>query len=287
MTAPSVNEQLLEQAIWHSLWLEEFSAKRIQRFIAFMNRLVMPGISRALQIGDTAAALRILTDSYSELYGQEREILVNLVANEANWAHRSLVNATALLKIDFRRPDVEQAKLIVLAKPFSGRTFEQWFTNVSDTAVEQLDRVLKLGMLSGEGHDAMILRASQALGKSRVDIPSILRTGVNHVSTQAREATYAENAAVIKGIQWVSTLDIRTSEICRSRDGMVFPINEGPRPPAHIRCRSTTVPVLRSWSELGLAGFGLKDIPDVARASMNGSAAASVKYEDWIRKLRT
>jgi hypothetical protein len=48
------------------------------------------------------------------------------------------------------------------------------------------------------------------------------------------------------GYQWVSTLDSRTSDICRSRDGMKFYWDDKtkPKPPAHFRCRSTTKPLL-------------------------------------------
>lgn len=43
--------------------------------------------------------------------------------------------------------------------------------------------------------------------------------------------------------RWISVLDGRTSAICRSRHGRVYRYGEGPLPPAHPNCRSTTEPV--------------------------------------------
>jgi len=112
-------------------------------------------------------------------------------------------------------------------------------------------------------------------------VTSLVRTSVSHTVTQAREITYEENDDLVKGIQLVATLDANTTEICMSYDGNVYAVNEGPRPPLHHQCRTTTVPVLRSWKELG---FDLKDMPEGTRASMNGQVAASIKYPEWLKQ---
>lgn len=43
--------------------------------------------------------------------------------------------------------------------------------------------------------------------------------------------------------EWVSVLDDVTTRICRDRDGNRYVYGKGPMPPAHMRCRSSTVPV--------------------------------------------
>ena len=97
----------------------------------------------------------------------------------------------------------------------------------------------------------------------------------------AREQTYAENEDLIKGVQWVSTLDDKTSPVCRGRDGIVYESDRGPRPPAHPNCRSTTTPVLKSWKELGI---NLKEAPAGTRASLNGQVPATETYNSWLKK---
>lgn len=79
----------------------------------------------------------------------------------------------------------------------------------------------------------------------------------------------------------VSELIVHNTPICQSRDGKVYPVDSGPRPPAHIRCRSTTAPVLKSWKELGLAE---RDIPPGTRASMDGQVPEAETYQTWLKK---
>lgn len=50
-------------------------------------------------------------------------------------------------------------------------------------------------------------------------------------------------AALTDRYQWVSILDSATSDVCRHRAGRIYFYGQGPRPPAHYNCRSTTIPV--------------------------------------------
>ena len=73
---------------------------------------------------------------------------------------------------------------------------------------------------------------------------TIVRTAVQHSSTQARVLTMNQNKDLVKQYQWVSTLDSRTSDQCTALDGMRFNVGEGPLPPIHPNCRSTITPAL-------------------------------------------
>jgi len=97
------------------------------------------------------------------------------------------------------------------------------------------------------------------------------------LNTLVRQA----NEDVLAGVQWVSTLDDRTMPICQNRDGMTYELNGGPRPPAHPNCRSTAIPITRSWEELGQDG---DEIPEGTRASMDGQVPRSVSFYEWLKK---
>ncbi|HAI38149.1 MAG TPA: hypothetical protein DCM40_08510, partial [Maribacter sp.] len=81
---------------------------------------------------------------------------------------------------------------------------------------------------------------------------------VHAVSNKARQITIDRNIDIIKGFQWLSTLDTRTSDICKSYSGLTWDSNKNPighkknyrTPPAHYNCRSVIVPMLKSFSEL-------------------------------------
>ena len=121
---------------------------------------------------------------------------------------------------------------------------------------------------------------------TRNQLNSAVRTSLNHVSSVSRELTYEKNKSVIKGVQWVSTLDGATTVICMGLDGKVDYYDgekelQGQRPPAHYGCRSTTVPVVKSLKELGVAN---SEWSAGTRASMNGSVSAKETYSTWFAK---
>jgi hypothetical protein len=92
---------------------------------------------------------------------------------------------------------------------------------------------------------------------------------------------YTANADLIKGVQLVATLDGRTTLICELEDGNVYALGRGPRPPLHYNCRTTTVPVVKSFRELGLKG---PRVTDNVRASMRGEVPAKLRYDQWLRR---
>jgi hypothetical protein len=79
----------------------------------------------------------------------------------------------------------------------------------------------------------------------------------------------------------VSELIVHNTPICQSRDGTIYPVDSGPRPPAHFRCRSATTPILKSWKELGI---DLEEAPSGTRASMDGQVPEAETYQTWLKK---
>ena len=193
-------------------------------------------------------------------------------------------------EFNFATPSPTLLRSIVTSQPMQGRFLRDWFDGLATGTQDAVTRQINIGLATGEGTDQIVrrLRGTQrarfqdgVLQTSRRQAATVVRTAVNHVSNMAREATYSANDDVIDGIQWVSTLDARTSDICASLDGQVFGIAEGPRPPAHHQCRSTTVPVLKSFRQLGIP---IDEIPPGTRASIDGQVSAKVTYGEWLRR---
>ena len=171
-----------------------------------------------------------------------------------------------------------------------GFTLTQWFASLSRRAALNVQQQLNIGIAAGETVDQLArrVRGTRRLGfrdgileTTRRQAQAIVRTGVNHVSTQARELVYLENTDLVKAVQIVATLDSRTTFICQGLDGQVFPVGEGPRPPFHVSCRTTTAPVLRSLQELGIDPAL---VPASTRASMNGQVPESQSFAQWLRR---
>jgi SPP1 gp7 family putative phage head morphogenesis protein len=84
------------------------------------------------------------------------------------------------------------------------------------------------------------------VGKVRAEM--IARTETTYAYNNARLATMQESG-LVDYVRFLAIDDNRTTDICRSRNGMLIPIGEtlllaANRPPLHVRCRSMLSPVM-------------------------------------------
>ncbi len=170
-------------------------------------------------------------------------------------------------------PDQNVTKLL---NPF----LEDW----TDQEKKRVSGILETGFATGETTDSMARRitgkGNHIDKRTRVNAKNMVRTAVNHTSNQARLKTLEDNDDIIIGYEWVSTLDGRTTAICRSLDDRVFlNRNKGkqyqPKPPQHIGCRSTIVPVLDRRYRI--------DDSDATRSSVNGPVSADMDYYSFLK----
>lgn len=121
-----------------------------------------------------------------------------------------------------------------------------------------------------------------ALNKIRNSGSAILDTIVQHISNGN---TGGIGGTIYEYYQWVSVIDSRTTPICTSRDHNVYPVGEGPLPPAHPRCRSRTVPCDADGSQADDRAFRewFRAQPDVFRQNVYAGNADDVDSYTDIR----
>lgn len=113
---------------------------------------------------------------------------------------------------------------------------------------------------------------------------AIARTEIQRVSNEAALATYRQNTDVIKGVQYLATLDSRTCLTCAPYHGQVFTfaadgsLPDAPAIPQHPRCRCFYSPVTRSWDELGLASTAEN------RRELDGREGDKSDFESWLKR---
>jgi len=128
---------------------------------------------------------------------------------------------------------------------------------------------------------------------TRAKAGALASTSMNAFTNQARIATFQQNTDVVKGTQQLSTLDNLTSDICVAYSGQAWnvetfkpippstlPFNGGP--PRHFNCRSTLVPVLKSFQELGLTDKESAGFPVGTRASMDGQVPGDTTFAGFL-----
>ena len=177
----------------------------------------------------------------------------------------------------------------------NGNTVKKSFRELAAAEAKRLNQVVRSGLLSGDttpeivkelvgnlqkdqkGSLSQLLAQGGAVTKrANSQVTTIVRTTVNQVTNTASQAVYKANPDVTEEYRYVATLDSRTSPVCRDLDGQVFKYNEGPVPPQHFGCRSTTVAVVnyKKW--------GFTPPPVGKRASADGPVPANTTYGKWL-----
>ena len=197
-----------------------------------------------------------------------------------------------------------------------GAPSAQWWGRQSETLKMDFMREMRMGILQGENLSDLTRRirgrqehgyadgllppkkdefgkvTRQASTKATRSAEGLALTSVQQVMADSRMEAYRQNNDLIKGVQQLSTLDGRTSLVCRTYDHAAWDLEGKPLPgfpdllfnggpPRHWRCRSVCLPILRSWEELGAKG--VKEFPPGTRASMDGQVADTLDYSTWLK----
>ncbi len=120
------------------------------------------------------------------------------------------------------------------------------------------------------------------VNSSRHNVETMVRTSLNHLSSQSKAVFGKENDDIIIGEKWSSTLDSATSSICRDNDGNIVLYVDNPkpqRPPAHPNCRSAFVFVYAP--EFDFLDKGATRASNMDKA---GQVSNKVKYYDLLKK---
>jgi SPP1 gp7 family putative phage head morphogenesis protein len=296
---PSVNESLRDRLIRHQIYLERFkahAAKELRKDIA------APLDDMAVRIRERLEGTRFYSvkpdpqmsemialmaaDLAQRVENNNIKTLNDLAAVELAWVVGVYREETAFA-VDFTTPSLRTIEVAARGVPFSGLTLKQWHETLAQATQRSLTQAAQRAVVNGATIPNLMreIRGTRAfafkdgiLETTRRQAETIARTAIQHITNQARYEFFQENADLLKGLQFVATLDGRTTIQCAALDGKVFPLNKGPRPPLHANCRSKMVGVLKSAKELGI-----KDLPEDTRVSMDGQVPASKTYGQWLR----
>lgn len=305
----TVNEQLLHEAISHAIDLRRYSNGVVLRMIKTLNKA---DVKLSAELED--ALKRLSSDSFTARRLDALLVNVNALNKEAYKALqdnlveelRSLVDYESqyqadlfksILPVQLSIASVAPAAVFAaaMARPFQvskggAVPLNEYLAGLTANRAKMVRDAIRLGYITGETNDQIVGRivGTKTLNYADglMDIPrryveTMVRTATNHTASVARDQFYKANDDLVKGVMWVSTLDSLTSPICQALDGKVFPVDSGKRPPAHLGCRSSTTPVLKSWKELGI------DLPEFApstRASMDGQVPETLTYQTWLER---
>ena len=121
--------------------------------------------------------------------------------------------------------------------------YSQTIWNDRDKLVRAIATIIPQSFSRGLSSNQLGDMIAKEMDASRNRGRTLARTEVNYISNQADLDAY--KAAEIKEYEYLATLDLRTSEVCRSLDGTVHKVSHAQVgvnfPPMHPNCRSTTI----------------------------------------------
>ncbi len=300
---PTANEKLQTAAIDHSHDIIRYQNQVVYKVIALLNRTdkdLFEQIQSALmrlppeaftveRLDSMLASVRqINAAAYQKIRHELQAELADLVAYEQGYQQQLFQN-TLPVTFEVAAAPVAQVVSSAMARPFQGRLLSEWMAGLEAEKAAKIRDAIRIGYVEGQTIPEMVARLRGTKAKqyqdgileiTRRNAETIVRTAVSHTANHTRQKFAEANDDLVKGVKWLSTLDGKTSDVCKARDGKVYPVDSGPRPPAHPNCRSSTSYVLKSWKELGI---DLKEFPEGTRASMDGQVPANVTYNEWLK----
>jgi SPP1 gp7 family putative phage head morphogenesis protein len=233
-----------------------------------------------------------LTKTYKETFNISKRSLLDLVSDQLSYAYQNVENAMGQIWRT-QRPQRRIAEEIVLEKPLhENRTLAAGWAGVSVSEKKRLEALIRKGISEGKTADqiALEVRKGNVHNITRMQSKALVVTAITSVTAQTDHAVYKANERALAGWQYVAVLDARTTPVCAHRDGTTYPIGDTSHlPPAHFNCRSTTIPVFKSWDDISkLEGAAevrrrnLEGLTDKQKAFYDGQTPMRETYNDWL-----
>lgn len=272
MTNP--NETLFNGQVRRRIAIERYSDAQARKTLKFLEELRADIVAKIEKAGDPRSysirqqreLLRSVNRLHQDVYAKVHNVLDSdfkrMAAEQAKFEAGELRKVAT--NITVRELSATQAFEVAKARPMQGRFLEDWLSELSPAHRRRLEQSLRLSFIEGETRSQAMQRIREAVNMSGNGLKALIRTSNSHISSAVTLASYQENPDLVEEYEWRSTLDSRTTPICQMRDGQRFKVGEGPIPPAHVSCRSTTTPIL-------------KDFPPPKR----------VTYNEWLKGQST
>jgi len=127
---------------------------------------------------------------------------------------------------------------------WDGKNYSDRIWADKDLLVKTIQTVLPRSFSMGLNANTLGDIIAKQLNVSKSKGRALARTEINNLCNQS--ALDAYKSCGVEKYQFLATLDMRTSEICRGLDGFIGKVSQASvnvnYPPMHVNCRSTTIP---------------------------------------------
>ncbi len=271
-----------EEMIWHQIHLDRFkqgvqndmlkmlerSRKLVQSKFKKLSSDIEAGKSKALwtqkrmehQINEING---ILENEYRKMNRSLAVSNKSLVTEEIDW-NKELLQKEFGATLSIAAPTTTMVMASVKEEPFAGWAGKRGgairyshsspLRKVPATHIRQMERIVREAYLTGapttetakqiDAVNRAIAKTNKSYNLARRNTTAEVRTSIQTYSQRSRDETIEANSDIFPWVQFVATLDGRTTTICGSLDGRTYRQNDPSKPaiPQHWNCRSTYVP---------------------------------------------
>ena len=302
----SADRLIAELVIEHSINLLRFGAGVRSKVMAILQRMEVELIAKLVseEISDATRARAasilketstIIGDYYDEIADASKAKLEGMAEAAAKATTKMIVDAIRI-SIEASMPTPTMLRAMASDVLIHGAPSALWWKRQAGDTAFRFANEVRQGIAQGETTAKIIQRIrgtkmkSGVLDISRKSAAALVQSSVQTVANTARRMTYEENKDIVDGLQQVSTLDGRTTEICIAYSGAMWdmqyePMGDTTLPygsgcPRHWNCRSVEVPVLKSYADLGI---DLPEPPSVStRASTDGQLSGNMTFQEFL-----
>lgn len=270
--------------------LDKEELKDLQEFIELVNERIgkydqeIENKSIKARITRYQALLEQINAILEELYAIEYEYKGSEMLKEvyAESYYRTWYNIDVYKGFHQEFAQINPRTIEELIKyPWSGADFSTRIWKQKDHMLQKLKESITTMLVQGKNPSTLSKDFAKIFKTKEYEAYRLLHTESSFIIEQGTLAAYREDG--VKKYQIVATLDMKTSDICRSKDGKIYDVDKATvgvnYPPFHPFCRTTTVPY-----------YDDKDLEKSTRAARDQKGRsikvpASMTYKEWQEKF--
>ncbi len=310
----TANEKLLDELIGHEVDLSRLSNSQVVAIIKILNSsdselraaliVALESLDASASMAAIDAALAPVLRSNQSTFLAVQQAITGTVDGVSSYeiafqagVLRSVVPKLVQEGFPIAVAEFSQVRAIAMARPFQGRLLGEWMAGIEADRAAAIRDAVRSGIVDGRTTPEIVrqIMGTKAqnytdgiLQKPRREVEAVVRSAVSSTAEAASDKAFEANSDIISHVEWLSTLDSRTSTTCRIRDRLPYTLGTykpiGHKVPwlagpgrIHWCCRSTKLPILKSALSLG--------IRDTAtRASMDGQVPQQTTYAEWLAR---
>lgn len=146
---------------------------------------------------------------------------------------------------NFARVDEDRIRRLLEENWSGGGNFSSTIWKNKEQLIKALDDIVITGLATGENYDKMSEKLAKRMGVATNAAKRLIMTESARMDNEGLLDYYKRTD--VTHLEFVATLDMKTSDICRAMDGELIPIEEAKIglnvPPLHPYCRSVIAPV--------------------------------------------